>query len=59
MTLHDGRVFLFSEVAATLEPEWVKYQHREADGAPEVGYVRSAELTEALRALVAEGGDSG
>lgn len=55
MTLTDGRVLLFTEVAATMEPHWVKYQVREADGAPEAGYVRSRALTEAMRALVEAG----
>jgi hypothetical protein len=52
VTLDDGRVLLFTEVAATLDPYWIKYQEREAGGAPEEGYVRSQELTEALRALM-------
>ncbi|MHB1342944.1 MAG: hypothetical protein ACYCX3_01100 [Thermoleophilia bacterium] len=56
MTLSDGRVLLFTEVAATMEPDWVKYQVRDADSAPEAGYVRSRALTEALRALVRTGG---
>lgn len=56
MTLIDGRVLLFTEVAATMEPGWVKYQVRDADAAPEAGYVRSLTLTEAMRALVRAGG---
>jgi hypothetical protein len=52
VTLEDGRVFLFTEVAATLEPFWIKYQERDEGGAPEEGYVRSEVLTEAMRALL-------
>ena len=52
MTLEDGSVYLFTEVAATLDPYWVKYQVREEAGAPEEGYVRSQELTEAMRSLI-------
>lgn len=55
MTLTDGRVLLFTEVAATMEPYWVKYQVRETDGAPETGFVRSQTLTESMRALVRAG----
>ena len=55
MTLSDGRVLLFTEVAATMQPDWVKYQVRDADSAPEAGYVRSSALTESLRALVRAG----
>ena len=53
MTLVDGRVFLFTEVAATMEPDWIKYQVREEGGAFQEGYVRSRELTDAFRALLA------
>lgn len=55
MTLTDGRVLLFTEVAATMEPYWVKYQVRDADGAPATGYVRSRTLTESMRSLVRAG----
>jgi hypothetical protein len=52
VTLDDGSVLLFTEVAATLDPYWVKYQVREEAGAPEEGYVRSQDLTEAMRSLI-------
>lgn len=44
-------MFLFTEVAATLEPFWIKYQEREEGGAPEEGYVRSEVLTDAMRVM--------